>query len=156
MRATFTKIESRRTKIEEMDTRINLLEIPPDENCILMCVHKDEREKSSFLLVCLFLLPSISRCNQRGFRPEIFLDGSHWCLRLPKKIRLVGECSSVVQLYIYFPFFCFELEETISSTSWLPSYTWLTYAKNIIPRCLTTSCSAGSLRFDSQRSWNKV
>lgn len=45
-----------------MDTRINLSEVPVclDENCILMCVHKDERaraEKSCRSFACLSFLP---------------------------------------------------------------------------------------------------
>lgn len=65
-RATFTKIESRHTKIEEMDTRINLSQVPffLDENCILMCVHKDERKsRPSCLFVFSSCPPFHSRCN---------------------------------------------------------------------------------------------
>jgi len=84
------------------------------------------------LFACLSFLPALqSRCNRRRFCPGIFLDGSHWCLRLSKNIPL-GDMS-VAQLYIYFPFFCLSTRKTISSVSWLRSHAWLTYAKNIVP-----------------------
>lgn len=76
-RATFTKIESRHTKIEEMDTRINLSQVPffLDENCILMCVHKNERKsRPSCLFVFSSCPPSHSRCN----RSKNFVSKYFW------------------------------------------------------------------------------
>jgi len=81
MRVPFTKIESRRTKIEEMDTRINVPQVPffLDENCILMCVHKDERKsRPSCLFVFSFCSPvpmqpaEISSRNIFGWQPLMF------------------------------------------------------------------------------------
>lgn len=121
-----------------MDTKINLPQVYVpfflDENCILMCVHKDEREKSSYLLVCLFFPPSIPDATSGDFIQEYF-----WMAA----IDVYDSLRIFALLEIRVPPNCILISLSFASTRGASllaalAHTWLMYAENIVSRCLTT------------------
>lgn len=157
-----------------MDMRINLSEVPRfclDENCILMCVHKDESARGKLVsFFCLFVFsPSLSPPfhipdAQAGedFVQKYFWTAAHWCLPgFLRRFALLEIRVSSNCIFISLPFVSTRREkgETIFSASWLRSHTWLMYANDITPPLFDdTSRDADlfTLRFASQAYKNVI
>lgn len=135
-----------------MDTRINLSQVPffLDENCILMCVHKDERKsRSSCLFVFSSCPPSHSRCNRsKNFVLKYFWMAAIDVYGFLRRFAVleIGECRAIVYL---FPFLLSQLaKRDIYCILAALSHTINVCQEYIIPRCLTIFCSAAfMLRF---------